>query len=117
MTYVRRYHYNPPHHAPIAQGLERCSYKANVAGSIPARRTIYNPNLGAIHMGYHDRDTFEKRWRMQPEKQEQSENPRMQIISPTKKLHDIQQVINSLPNKQMTMYELQEAIQRILDGE
>ena len=68
-------------------------------------------------MGYHDRDTFEKRWRMQPEKQNQSENPRMQIISPQKKLHDIQQVINSLPNKQMTMYELQEAIQRILDGE
>ena len=68
-------------------------------------------------MGYHDRDTFEKRWRMQPEEQEQSENPRMQIISPQKKLYDIQQVINGLPNKQMTMYELQEAIQRILDGE
>ena len=31
---------NTPAHAPIAQGLERCSYKANVAGSIPARRTI-----------------------------------------------------------------------------
>ena len=41
----------------------------------------------------------------------------MQIISPQKKLYDIQQVINGLPNKQMTMYELQEAIQRILDGE
>ena len=68
-------------------------------------------------MGYHDRDTFEKRWRMPPEEQEQSENPRMQIISPQKKLYDIQQVINGLPNKQMTMYELQEAIQRILDGE
>lgn len=68
-------------------------------------------------MGYHDRDTFEKRWRTSTVNQEQSENPRMQIISPTKKLHDIQQVINSLPNKQMTMYELQEAIQRILDGE
>ena len=68
-------------------------------------------------MGHHDRDTFEKRWRMQPDKQEQSENPRMQIISPQKKLCDIQQVINSLPNKPMTMYELQEAIQRILDGE
>ena len=68
-------------------------------------------------MGYHDRDTFERRWSMKSEKQEQSENPRMQIISPQKKLHDIQQIINSLPNKQMTMYELQEAIQRILDGE
>ena len=68
-------------------------------------------------MGYHDRDTFERRWSMKSEKQKQSENPRMQIISPQKKLHDIQQIINSLPNKQMTMYELQEAIQRILDGE
>ena len=68
-------------------------------------------------MGYHDRDTFERRWSMQSEKQEQSENPRMQIISPQKKLYDIQQVIDSLPSKQMTMYELQEAIQRILDGE
>ena len=68
-------------------------------------------------MGYHDRDTFERRWSMKSEKKEQSENPRMQIISPQKKLHDIQQIINSLPNKQMTMYELQEAIQRILDGE
>ena len=68
-------------------------------------------------MGYHDRDTFERRWSTKSEKQEQSENPRMQIISPQKKLHDIQQIINSLPNKQMTMYELQEAIQRILDGE
>ena len=69
-------------------------------------------------MGYHDRDTFEKRWRTSENTIErQSENPRMQIISPQKKLHDIQQVINSLPNKQMTMYELQEAIQRILDGE
>ena len=68
-------------------------------------------------MGYHDRDTFEKRWRTSTYNQEQSENPRMQIISPTKKLHDIQQIINALPNKQMTTYELQEAIQRILDGE
>ena len=69
-------------------------------------------------MGYHDRDTFEKRWRTSENTTERpSENPRMQIISPQKKLHDIQQIINSLPNKQMTMYELQEAIQRILDGE
>ena len=68
-------------------------------------------------MGYHDRDTFE-RWRpVEKTKQDQSENPRIQVISPQKKLHDIQQIINSLPNKQMTMYELQEAIQKILDGE
>ena len=68
-------------------------------------------------MGYHDRDTFEKRWRTSTDQQEQSENPRMQIISPHKKLYDIQQIINMLPNKQMTTYELQEAIQRVLDGE
>ena len=34
----------PQHHAPIAQGLERCSYKANVAGSNPAGRTILQRN-------------------------------------------------------------------------
>ena len=69
-------------------------------------------------MGYHDRDTFEKRWRTSENTTEkQSENPRMQIISPQKKLYDIQQIIDSLPNKHLTTYELQEAIQRILDGE
>jgi len=41
----------------------------------------------------------------------------MQIISPQKKLHDIQQIINSLPEDPLSMYELQEAIQKILDGE
>ena len=30
----------PQYHAPIAQGLERCSYKAGVAGANPAGRTI-----------------------------------------------------------------------------
>tara|TARA_B100000214_G_C23967354_1_gene628435 strand:+ start:186 stop:392 length:207 start_codon:yes stop_codon:yes gene_type:complete len=68
-------------------------------------------------MGYHDRDIFEKRWRTSTKDEEVNENPRMQVISPQKKLYDIQQIINSLPNKQMTTYELQEAIQRILDGE
>ena len=68
-------------------------------------------------MGYHDRDIFERRWRTSKEEEVKTENPRMQIISPQKKLHDIQQIINSLPNKQMTTYELQEAIQKILDGE
>tara|TARA_B100000683_G_C12365410_1_gene504883 strand:+ start:650 stop:856 length:207 start_codon:yes stop_codon:yes gene_type:complete len=68
-------------------------------------------------MAYHDREPLE-RWRTaKREKQEQNENPSMQIISPQKKLHDIQQIINGLPNKHMTTYELQEAIQRILDGE
>ena len=68
-------------------------------------------------MGYHDRDIFEKRWRTSTKDEEANENPRMQVISPQKKLYDIQQIINSLPNKQMTTYELQEAIQRVLDGE
>ena len=68
-------------------------------------------------MGYHDRDIFERRWRTSNDEEAKTENPRMQIISPQKKLHDIQQIINSLPNKQMTTYELQEAIQKILDGE
>ena len=47
----------------------------------------------------------------------QTDNPRIQVISPQKKLYDIQQVINSLPDKHMNTYELQEAIQKILDGE
>ena len=68
-------------------------------------------------MGYHDRDIFEKRWRTSTNNQEQSENPRMQIISPQKKLHDIQQVLNKVPEQAMTMYELHQAIQKILDGE
>ena len=69
-------------------------------------------------MGYHDRDTFEKRWRMQPEKQEQSENPRMQIISPQKKLHDIQQILNNLSEQTvLTTEDLKIKIQRVLDGE
>jgi len=69
-------------------------------------------------MGYHDRDLFTRKWNKPEEtKVEESENPRMQIISPQKKLYDIQQIINSLPNKHMNTYELQEAIQKILDGE
>jgi len=68
-------------------------------------------------MGYHDRDTFEKRWRMQPEKQEQSENPRIQIISPQKKLIDIRATLDEAREHPMSMYELHTAIQRILDDE
>ena len=68
-------------------------------------------------MGYHDRDLFTRKWSKPEETKVESENPRMQIISPQKKLYDIQQIINSLPNKHMNTYELQEAIQKILDGE
>ena len=68
-------------------------------------------------MGYHDRDTFEKRWRTQPEKQEQSENPRIQIISPQKKLIDIRAVLDKTRAQPVSMYELHTAIQRILDDE
>ncbi len=68
-------------------------------------------------MGYHDRDLFTRKWSKPEETKVESENPRMQIISPQKKLYDIQQIINSLPDKHMNTYELQEAIQKILDGE
>jgi hypothetical protein len=68
-------------------------------------------------MGYHDRDLFTRKWNKPEDNKVESENPRMQIISPQKKLYDIQQIINSLPNKHMNTYELQEAIQKILDGE
>ncbi len=35
--------------APIAQGLEHCSYKAGVDGSIPSRRTnIFSAKKGNI---------------------------------------------------------------------
>ena len=69
-------------------------------------------------MGYHDRDTFE-RWHMSDndKRDKPTENPRIQVISPQKKLYDIQQLINILPNKHMTTFELQDAIQKILDGE
>jgi len=75
-------------------------------------------------MSYHDHGGYTTRWSTdrkkkeldQPEKK-QTENPRIQIISPQKKLYDIQQIINSLPEKSLTMMELSEAIQKILDGE
>ena len=69
-------------------------------------------------MGYHDRDIFEKRWRTTTTNENnQSENPRITVISPQKKLHDIQQLLNKVPEQAMTMFELHEAIQKILDGE
>ena len=33
-------YYNPCIHGAVAQGLERCSYKADVGGSIPPSPTI-----------------------------------------------------------------------------
>tara|TARA_R100000152_G_C6674618_1_gene110061 strand:+ start:81 stop:296 length:216 start_codon:yes stop_codon:yes gene_type:complete len=71
-------------------------------------------------MGYHDRDTFERRWRMPKEedKQKQSENPRMQIISPQKKLYDIQQILNNLTEQTvLSANDLKIKIQGVLDGE
>ena len=68
-------------------------------------------------MSYHDYGHYTTKWSETKKKEEKAENPRIQVISPQKKLHDIQQLINGLPDQQMTMYELQEAIQRILDGE
>ena len=70
-------------------------------------------------MGYHDRDLFQTstNWDSPDKTKQEPENPRMQIISPQKKLYDIQQIISSLPVNPLSMYELQEAIQKILDGE
>ena len=48
---------------------------------------------------------------------EQTANPRIQILSPQKKLYDIQQIINALPEKALTMVQLADAIQLVLDGE
>jgi len=69
-------------------------------------------------MGYHDRDIFEKRWQT-PENtaKTQSENPRIQIISPQKKLIDIRAELDKARENPVSMYELHTAIQRILDGE
>ena len=68
-------------------------------------------------MGYHDRDIFEKRWRTTTKENKKSENPRITVISPQKKLHDIQQLLNKVSEESMTMFELHQAVQKILDGE
>jgi hypothetical protein len=74
-------------------------------------------------VSYHDYGNYKTRWSENISKdeadqmKEQTDNPRIQVISPQKKLYDIQQIINSLPNNHMKTYELQEAIQKILDGE
>ena len=38
----------PLTYTPVAQGLERCSYKANVVGSIPTGRTILKATLAQL---------------------------------------------------------------------
>ena len=73
-------------------------------------------------MSYHDYQHYTTKWSPikkdeAEEMKKQTDNPRIQVISPQKKLYDIQQIINSLPDKHMNTYELQEAIQKILDGE
>lgn len=68
-------------------------------------------------MAYHDRNRYETKWSSPKEKKQETENPRITVISPQKKLHDIQQLLNKVPEQAMTMYELHQAIQKILDGE
>jgi len=67
-------------------------------------------------MSYHDRNLYNTKW-SNPKKEVETENPKLQIISPQKKLHDIQQILNELPEKAMTVVQLQETIQNILDGQ
>lgn len=73
-------------------------------------------------MSYHDYGNYKTRWPKAITKEEatemktQTENPRIQLISPSKKLYDIQQIIKSLPEEALTIVQLSEAIQKILDG-
>ena len=72
-------------------------------------------------MSYHDYGNYETKWgnnlNEKEKERSKSKRPRVQIISPQKMLIDIQAVLNSLSEKQMSVAELQEAIQQILDGE
>ena len=67
-------------------------------------------------MSYHDRNNYQTRW-SNPEKEKSTENPKIKIISPQKKLIDIQKILNDARESPPTMYELHTAIQNILDGE
>ena len=82
-----------------------------VAGSNPAARTT-TPTIKILrrNMGYHDR---------KPPSYENSTgigvvNPLLQL---QKRLNQIQDVINSLPEKHMSIVELSTSIQKILDGD
>ena len=67
-------------------------------------------------MSYHDRNNYQTRW-SNPEKEKSTENPKIKIISPQKKLIDIQKILNDARESPPSMYELHTAIQNILDGE
>ncbi len=67
-------------------------------------------------MSYHDRNNYETRW-SNPQKEQTTENPKIKIISPQKKLIDIQKILNDAREAPPSMYELHTAIQTILDGE
>jgi hypothetical protein len=68
-------------------------------------------------MSYHDYGRYTSKWSPPNEDTEKKPNqPRIQVISPQKKLYDIQQVINSLPEQFLSTVELAGKIQRILDG-
>ena len=67
-------------------------------------------------MAYHDRNQYETRW-SNPKEVEETKNPRIKIISPQKKLIDIQKILNDAREAPLSMYELHTAIQNVLDGE
>tara|TARA_A100001015_G_scaffold321619_1_gene453476 strand:+ start:3785 stop:3988 length:204 start_codon:yes stop_codon:yes gene_type:complete len=67
-------------------------------------------------MSYHDRNNYQTRW-SNPEKEKSTKNPKIKIISPQKKLIDIQKILNDARASPPSMYELHTAIQNILDGE
>ena len=68
-------------------------------------------------MSYHDRNNYETRWSNPKKKVEETKNPRIKIISPQKKLIDIQKILNDAREAPLSMYELHTAIQNVLDGE
>ena len=68
-------------------------------------------------MGYHDRNLYKTRWSSKSNEKEETENPKIKIISPQKKLIDIQAALDKARNGPVTMYELHTEIQKILDGE
>ena len=75
-------------------------------------------------MSYHDYGDHKTRWSKNniskdeaDQMKELTDNPGVKVISPQKKLHDIQRVIHSLPENHMSMVQLSETIQKILDGE
>jgi len=69
-------------------------------------------------MSYHDYGYYKTKWSTEnKEKEQNTKNPSIKVLSPQKKLYDIQQIINSLSDAPLTSPQLSEAIQKILDGE